>query len=337
MSIPNPVIEDGYQVFNCETADQFLETLRVSNKLWFANGLMKWVFRGHQCADWQLLPKVFRSGGLESPYSQPEWAEMKDRIQHLFDYLMKVSSDDKPNDLDESFFHIFQQVSAELKALSDFLNLANNLGFELPNDLYGSKYEYPISDNFIKSVILNRLNFDSFAWFQDVAIAQHYGVPTRLLDFTESPYIAAFFAVKDIAVNNIDTCNRITVWAIRAMSMGFEKHLRRLGNDDVTYFPPRLKLHSVPRFKNKFMSAQKGLFIYDRYTSHHYRNNSRWMPLEDIIAKDSIRKITLPVRESRNVLLRLRAEGISHATIMPTLENVVRELKIFGGDDYYSL
>lgn len=34
---------------------------------------------------------------------------------------------------------------------------------------------------------------DTFAW---LAIMQHYGAPTRLLDFTRSPYVALFFAVE---------------------------------------------------------------------------------------------------------------------------------------------
>ena len=31
-----------------------------------------------------------------------------------------------------------------------------------------------------------------------LALMQHYGAPTRLLDFTRSPYVACFFALEEL-------------------------------------------------------------------------------------------------------------------------------------------
>jgi hypothetical protein len=46
-----------------------------------------------------------------------------------------------------------------------------------------------------------------------LAIMQHYGAPTRLLDFTYSPYVALYFALRNREENELDYAE---VWGINA-------------------------------------------------------------------------------------------------------------------------
>lgn len=62
--------------------------------------------------------------------------------------------------------------------------------------------EKPLLRNFKKYASLDILNKDNF--WEVVSLAQHHGLPTRLLDWTFSPYIAAHFATENIEYNNYD-------------------------------------------------------------------------------------------------------------------------------------
>jgi hypothetical protein len=65
-----------------------------------------------------------------------------------------------------------------------------------------------------------------------LALMQHYGVPTRLLDFTYSPYVALYFAVKSFYQRDPrDRADHVAVLAINGQSIMERARLKSCGAD----------------------------------------------------------------------------------------------------------
>jgi hypothetical protein len=155
---------------------------------------------------------------------------------------------------------------------------------------------------------------------ESFALAQHHKIPTRLLDWTLSPYIAAFFAAKEVWEGKVNP-EEIAVWAIN--------------RKDGCRSP--ICMVTVSYSRNPFLRAQSSLFTFDTDANTFFEKNGKWPTQEARILKNwtdreegsPIRKVTAPKECVEEILRSLYLHNVSPAHLMPTLDNVTRTYRFY--------
>jgi hypothetical protein len=133
-----------------------------------------------------------------------------------------------------------------------------------------------------------------------LVVAQHHGLPTRLLDWSLSPLVACFFAVNDLS----DTDGAIFIYNVKSFRKEEVIDVHNLR--EITAFMPS---HSTKR-----IAMQSGFF-----TIH---------PTSKIQLNDgSISKLIIPSERKRYFLDRLSKYGVHHGTIYPDLDGLSAYIK----------
>lgn len=133
--------------------------------------------------------------------------------------------------------------------------------------------------------------------------AQHYGLPTRLLDWSSNPFVAAYFAYNKAAIQN-QTSGRVAIWAID------RKNPLVYGDLGLTVFEAE---------SNDRSEAQRGFF------SHL---TGPFETLEDYAGKSVeqedplLTRFTLPVSEATTAFSYLSAVGFNAYSLFPDVQGL---------------
>ncbi len=191
-----------------------------------------------------------------------------------------------------------------------------------------------------------------------LTLMQHYGLPTRLLDWSRSPLVALYFAVSDKSKYDQDGC----IWMLTPGKLNESQHLEKpsiidgVQYDNVYIYNTNHKTIATmiyPAFRRwKFSSMPEAITPEDRKFAHRFENlkdkiaacypteadsrvynqfsaftiHNSIKKLVDICDATTLLQITIPYKYKANLRYELSVCGITQSYIFPDLEHLANEI-----------
>ena len=189
----------------------------------------------------------------------------------------------------------------------------------------------------------------------DYSLMQHYGAPTRLLDFSKSIYLAAFFAVEDVEHNEDSFIWCINEMIVRDKIIPRESCKVSDGNEKEAQYEEMRKCAEArlsasaheasgflilnPREKTERSLRQQGLFLFplsltksiedtlaEVYGCEKERGNVDVSYYDKVNTDEVALIIRIQSRCRKNILQSLNQMNVNHETLFPGIEGFCRSL-----------
>lgn len=206
-----------------QTADAFLKAISYGGELYNVFDY-KFIFRGHDSDKYELTPYLLRRGIVDSYIP---------KTANLGEYHSLFCGMDKTI------------VATEYSILHSFFDIADKNGLYLPNiDRLRATLALPLDSKFFAA----HEKWLPEEFWEVAALAQHYGLPTRLLDWSYDLYVSLYFAAQKILYANPKSGKELLEENSKYIIEGFRKTRRKESEMEVAdniHDEPKIELWAM--------------------------------------------------------------------------------------------
>lgn len=324
-----------YKLKRFRNADKFIEALSPLRDE-FVCPIPSYIYRGQGNSKWDLLPSVLRDSA---------------RIPHRGGRTGPMAT-------------LGSQRQMEWELLVEFVKEANANGFHLPDEkVIYRMLDLKQHDEEFNRICRHETQWPSSEYLSILALAQHYELPTRLLDWSYSSYVATYFAARQCvdALKRGEKVKNLSVFALNSDWSEFsyqseipeiQKRLYENGKQGVAF-----QVVQSPTYFNAHLKAQKGVFTcqYEFGNIKHHQTSpiclrkfvqvTTEMKQEELKERQGtgtglaqlsqviinfdgnvLYEYTLPATKANEVLFLLDRLGVNASTLFPTLSGCVKTI-----------